>query len=108
MRLVHTALPVSRSIAYSVPPQSGKYTFSRSTAGVAETSPAVWKTLFTAKRKTLDGTPAKPDVYIRSKACGLESASLTCFEENVTSSTPRRRAVEAKTKRSALSGEFLR
>src|SRR5260221_5763967 len=41
----------------------------------------------------VDGTPAKPDVYIRSKVCGLESASHTCFEENVASSTPRRMAV---------------
>src|SRR6266540_6938503 len=30
------------------------------------------------------------------KACGLESASHTRFEENVASSTPRRMAVEAK------------
>src|SRR6266511_1575853 len=55
MRLVHTALPVSRSSAYSPPPQSGKYTFSRSTAGVAETSPAVWKSHFTARRETFSG-----------------------------------------------------
>src|SRR6266568_8388703 len=41
----------------------------------------------------VDGTPAKPDAYIRSKACGLESASHTRFEENVASSTPRRMAV---------------
>ncbi len=40
----------------------------------------------------VDGTPAKPDVYIRSKACGPESASHTHFEENVASSTPRRMA----------------
>src|SRR6266404_3803345 len=41
----------------------------------------------------VDGTPVKPDVYIRSKACGLESASHTRFEEHVASSTPRRMAV---------------
>ena len=41
----------------------------------------------------VDGAPAKPDVYIRSKACGLESASHTRFEENVASSTPRRMEV---------------
>jgi len=40
-----------------------------------------------------NGTPAKPGVYIRSKACGLESASHTRLEENVASSTPRRMAV---------------
>src|SRR6266436_2249244 len=40
---------------YSPPPQSGKYTFSRSTAGVAETSPPVWKTHFTARRETFSG-----------------------------------------------------
>jgi len=45
------------------------------------------------------GTPARPDVYIRSKACSIESASHTRFEENVARSTPRRRAVEAKTKK---------
>ena len=41
----------------------------------------------------VDGTPAKLDVYIRSKECGLESVSYTRFEENVTSSTPRRMEV---------------
>src|SRR6185369_12605545 len=55
MRVVQTALPVSRSSAVSFPPQSGKYTFSRSTAGVAETSPAVWKTHFTARCETFSG-----------------------------------------------------
>src|SRR6266404_6063567 len=48
------------------------------------------------------GTPAKPDVYIRSKACGLERWSPARVDVNVASSTPRRMAVEAKTKRSAL------
>jgi hypothetical protein len=50
----------------------------------------------------VDGTPAKPGVHIRSKARGLESASHTRFEENVASATPRRIAVEAKTKRLVL------
>jgi len=45
-------------------------------------------------RVTRDGgTPARPDVYIRLKACGLESASHTRFEENVAGSTPRRMEV---------------
>src|SRR5882757_5112894 len=55
MLFVHTALPVSRSSAYSFPPQSGKYTLSWSTAGVAETSPAVWKTHFMVRLETFSG-----------------------------------------------------
>src|SRR5436190_23816182 len=49
----------------------------------------------------VDGTPAKPDVYIRSKACGLESTSHSRFEENVASSTPRRMGVSESAKSGA-------
>src|SRR6266446_9792455 len=46
-----------------------------------------------SSRRPSRRTRVRPDVYIRSKACGLESASHTRFEENVASSTPRRMAV---------------
>jgi hypothetical protein len=49
----------------------------------------------------VDGTPHSPDVYVRSKACDLERASRTRFEENVTGSTLRRMDVSENCARAA-------
>ncbi len=53
MLAVHLTAPVCRSTAYRLPAQSGTYTVSASTAGVAETSLAVVNSHFTWSPPTL-------------------------------------------------------
>ena len=49
----HRCWPVHLSTAYRLPAQSGKYTVSPSTAGVADTSPPVVNSHFTSSSSTL-------------------------------------------------------
>ena len=54
MLACHFSAPVSLSTAYRLPAQSGKYTVSASTAGVAETSPPVVNTHLVVSVLTFD------------------------------------------------------